>query len=124
MTATIEAGRGSTRSNGIDWTVRSSWAMSSARKTPAASPRSAPSAPIATAWARTNATSWRRIAPAARSKPSSRMRSVTVIERVLKIRKAPTNRATAAINAVVERKSAVDELSEAATSAGDDRTYG
>ena len=51
------------------------------------------------------------MAPAARSRPSSRTRSATVIERVLKIRNEPTNRATAAISAVVERKSAV-ELAE------------
>ena len=46
------------------------------------------------------------------------------MERVLKIRKAPTKSATAAINAVVERKSAVELRRELATSAGDDRTYG
>ena len=66
----------------------------------------------------------RRVAPAARSRPSSRIRSETVIDSVLKIRNAPTNRATAAMSAVVGRKSAVDARSEAARSCGEDSTYG
>ena len=72
----------------------------------------------------TNRPTWRRVAPAARSRPSSRTRSVTVIDSVLKMRNAPTNRATAAISAVVERKSAVETRSDAARSPGDERTYG
>jgi hypothetical protein len=44
------------------------------------------------------------------------------MDSVLKIRNAPTNTATAAIRAVVDRKSAVDARSEVASSAGDDRT--
>ena len=45
--------------------------------------------------------SWPRVAPAARNRPSSRTRSTTVIDSVLKIRKAPANSAIAAISAVV-----------------------
>ena len=67
---------------------------------------------------------WPRVAPAARSRPSSRARSVTVIDRVLKIRNAPTNSAIAAMSAVVAWKSTVERRSDAASSAGDDRTYG
>ena len=72
----------------------------------------------------TNPVIWPRVAPAARSRPSSRARSTSVIESVLKMRNAPVNRAIAAMSAVVAWKSAVDERSEAARSAGEDRTYG
>ena len=65
---------------------------------------------------------WPRVAPAARSRPSSRTRSTTVIDSVLKIRKAPANSAIAAISAVVAAKSAVDARIDAARSRGDDRT--
>jgi hypothetical protein len=98
--------------------------MSSARTRPTTRPSAAPATPRVAAWARTNPVSWRRVAPAARSSPSSLTRSVTVIDSVLKMRNAPTNSATAAISAVVERKSAVELRSDVAMSAGDDRTYG
>ena len=52
-----------------------------------------------------NAVTWPRVAPAARSSPTSRTRSMTVIESVLKMRNAPANRAIAAISAVVAWKS-------------------
>ena len=67
---------------------------------------------------------WRRLAPAARRRPTSRNRSETVIDSVLKIRNAPANRATAAMRPVVAWKSAVDARSEAARSCGEDSTYG
>ncbi len=67
---------------------------------------------------------WRRVAPAARSRPTSRARSATVIERVLKMRNAPAKRARAAMRAVVAWKSAVEARIPRARSAGPDRTYG
>ena len=67
---------------------------------------------------------WRRVAPAARSRPTSRTCSTTVIDNVLKIRKAPANNAIAAIRAVVAWKSEVELRSEAAMSGGVERTYG
>ena len=71
-----------------------------------------------------NDITWPRRAPAARSRPTSRIRSVTVIDSVLKMRNAPANRAIAAISAVVAWKSVVDARSEAARSCGEDSTYG
>ena len=65
-----------------------------------------------------------RVAPAARSSPSSRTRSTTVIDMVLKMRNAPANSATAAINAVVAAKSPVDAAIAAAISRGVETTYG
>ena len=62
------------------------------------------------------------IAPAARRSPSSRTRSTTVIDSVLKIRKAPANSAMAPISAVVAAKSPVDARIEAPMSCGEDRT--
>ena len=67
---------------------------------------------------------WRRVAPAARRRPTSRARSATVIDSVLKMRNAPPNRASAAISAVVAWKSIVEARIEAARSSGPDRTYG
>ena len=69
-----------------------------------------------------NDMTWRRVAPAARSRPTSRIRSATVIDSVLKMRNAPANSATAAMSAVVTEKSVVDARSVAAMSAGVDRT--
>ena len=80
------------------------------RRCPAATRRCR--SPIA--WTRMNEVSWPRVAPAARSSPSSRTRSTTVIDSVLKIRNAPANRATAAMSAVVAAKSPVDARIEAA----------
>ncbi len=79
---------------------------------------------MASAWVSMNDITCPRRAPAARSSPTSRIRSVTVIDSVLKIRNAPANRATAAISAVVAWKSLVDARSAAARSVGDDSTYG
>ena len=71
-----------------------------------------------------NRVTWRRVAPAARSKPTSRTCSTTVIDSVLKIRNAPANSAIAAMSAVVAWKSVVELRSEAAMSCGVDSTYG
>ena len=98
--------------------------MSSARAMPTTSPTTDPTRPRMTACTMTNRPTCRRVAPAARSRPNSRTRSVTVIDSVLKMRNAPTNRAIAAMSAVVERKSAVETLRDAARSRGDERTYG
>ena len=79
---------------------------------------------MASAWVSMNDITWPRRAPAARSSPTSRIRSVTVIDSVLKIRNAPANRATAAIKAVVAWKSVVEARRAAARSCGEDSTYG
>ncbi len=89
-----------------------------------ASPASEPTTPMASAWVSMNDITWPRRAPAARSSPTSRIRSVTVIDSVLKIRNAPANKATAAIRAVVAWKSVVEARKAAARSCGDDSTYG
>ena len=92
---------------------------SGSRAEPRAGCRAPSRRPRATsAWMRMNERTWPRVAPAARSRPTSRTRSMTVIESVLKMRKAPVNRAIAAIIAVVAWKSAVEARSEAARSAG------
>ncbi len=78
--------------------------------------------PMAVAWTRMYEVSCPRDAPAARSSPSSRTRSTTVIDSVLKIRKAPANRAMAPISAVVAAKSPVDARIDAPMSCGEDRT--
>ena len=57
----------------------------------------------------------RRLLAAGPARGSARS---TVIESVLKMRNAPTKSATAAISAVIARKSAVDERSDAARSRG------
>ena len=79
---------------------------------------------MTTAWTRMNEVSWPRVAPAARSSPSSRIRSTTVIDSVLKMRNAPANRATAAMSAVVAANSPVDARSAAPRSRGEDARYG
>ncbi len=71
-----------------------------------------------------NRMTWRRVAPAARSSPTSRTCSTTVIDSVLKTRNAPANRAIAAISEVVAWKSEVDARRAAASSCGVDSTYG
>ncbi len=78
--------------------------------------------PMAVAWTRMYEVSWPREAPAARSNPSSRTRSTTVIDSELKIRKAPENRAMAPMSAVVAAKSPVDARIDAPMSCGEDRT--
>ena len=92
--------------------------MSAASSHPRTIPPADPSAPRVTACVRTNRWTWRRVVPAARSRPTSRKSSVTVIDSVLKIRNAPPNSETAAMSAVVAWKSAVDDRSDAARSAG------
>src|SRR6266704_4570264 len=53
----------------------------------------------------TEPSTWRRLAPRQRSRASSRVRCATMIEKVLKIRKAPTNSATPAnASSAVEKK--------------------
>ena len=72
---------------------------------PARTPRIAAPSPIANASITTEERIWRRFAPSVRSIANSRVRWATVIENVLKIRKAATNRATPAkINSAVFRK--------------------
>ena len=101
-------------------TVRTQATMTAARIDPMTTPSSEPTTPSRNAWRSTNPVIWPRVAPAARRRPSSRARSTSVIESVLKMRKAPVNRAIAAMSAVVAWKSAVEDRSEAARSAGDD----
>ena len=56
-------------------------------------PTSEPSRPMVSASSSTELSTWRRVAPSVRSSASSRARWATVIENVLKIRKAPTSTA-------------------------------
>ena len=105
-------------------TVRTQATMIAASSEPMTTPSSDPTTPRRNAWRRTNPVIWPRVAPAARRSPSSRARSTSVMESVLKMRNAPVNSAIAAMSAVVAWKSAVDDRSEAARSAGDDSTYG
>ena len=66
----------------------------------------------------------RRVAPTARRSPTSRMRSDTAIESVLKMRNAPTKSTTAATSASVVRKSPVSPRSRSAISDGSSMMYG
>ena len=86
---------------------------------PSARPSSDPRTPTTTAWTRMNRWTWPRVAPAARSSPTSRIRSTTVIESVLTMRNAPAKSAIAAISAVVDWKSAVEARRPSARSCGD-----
>ena len=99
-------------------------ATAAARPVPRISPSTPPGSPRTRAWTRTRPLTWRRVAPAARSRPTSRTRSETVIDRVLKMRNAPANKARAAISALVAWKSIVDARIVEARSAGVDRMYG
>ena len=72
--------------------TNSDLSMSATRKPPAI-PTSAPTSPIATASTTTVERIWRREAPSVLSIPNSVTRWATVIEKVLKIRKAPTKSA-------------------------------
>ena len=74
--------------------------------------------PTATAWTRMKRWTWPRVAPAARSRPTSRIRSSTVIESVFTMRNAPAKSAIAAISAVVAWKSAVEARRPSASSFG------
>jgi hypothetical protein len=64
-----------------------------ARPAPRASPVSDASTPIASVSTSTERSTWRREAPSVRSVASSRVRCAIVMDRVLKMTKAPTNRA-------------------------------
>ncbi len=67
-----------------------------AKAKPPKRPPTAPSKPIDPASTTTEPSIWRREAPSVRSIPNSRTRWATVIEKVLKITKAPTINAMAA----------------------------
>ncbi len=67
-----------------------------AKATPPARPASDPTSPISAASAITEPRIWPLEAPRVRSIANSRTRWATVIEKVLKIRNAPTNSATPA----------------------------
>ena len=56
-------------------------------------PTTEPTMPMVSASSITEVSTWRRVAPSVRSSASSRARWATVIENVLKIRKAPTSTA-------------------------------
>ena len=71
-----------------------SWSSPGASAKPASRPRSAPPKPSIAPSATTDRTTWPRVAPSVRSRPNSRVRCATVIEKVLKMMKAPTNSAT------------------------------
>ena len=90
--------------------------VSEARPMPPTTPTTDPIAPSANACSMTRPMTCERVAPAARSNPTSRNRSVTVIESVLKIRNAPAKRTTAATSSSVPRKSTVSARSESAVS--------
>ena len=111
--------------SGTEPTVRTQAAMPAARAAPSATPEHRPDDADGR-WpgrgcTRSAGRATRR-PPAAG--PSSRTRSTTVIDSVLKIRKAPANRAMAPMSAVVAAKSPVEARIEAPRSCGEDRTYG
>ncbi len=64
-----------------------------ARPTPAPMPTTEPSTPSSSASASTERLTWRRLEPMARSRPISRVRCATSIEKVLTMRKTPTSTA-------------------------------
>ncbi len=98
--------------------------MTAASPSPIAIPMAEPTIPSTSAWASTIPATCRRVAPAARSRPTSRIRSVTVIESVLKMRNAPTKSATAARSEVRAWNAPVDARRLAPRSPGPVRTYG
>ena len=65
-----------------------------ARSRPSPSPRTVPTMPSTSASVRTELIAMRREAPSVRSIPSSRMRWSTVMLKLFRIRKPPTNSAT------------------------------
>ena len=67
--------------------------MPMAASTPKPTPISDDTAPTTAASASTERNSWRRLAPTTRRRASSRVRWPTMIEKVLKMVKAPTNKA-------------------------------
>ena len=67
-----------------------------ASSTPSSSPVTPPRVPTTAASPSTEPRTWRRVAPTARSRASSRVRCATSIEKVFKMMKVPTNRATRA----------------------------
>ncbi len=102
--------------------ARSQPATKPASRTPSATPRAEPRLPSSSACVATMRTTCPRLAPAARSRPSSRTRSTTVIASVLRITNAAANRLMAASSAIVDRTSVVDSRSPASRSCGADRT--
>ena len=70
--------------------------MPLANNSPPRTPSTAPTNPISAASTNTEASTCLREAPSVRSRPYSRIRCETVIEKVLKMTKAPTISATAA----------------------------
>ena len=95
-----------------------------ARPIPATTPATEPATPKASACSITSPITCERVVPAARSRPTSRVSSATVIDRVLKIRKAPAKRTTAATSRSALRKSAISLRREAARSSVRDSRYG
>ncbi len=70
--------------------------ITGAKAMPASRPSTEAKTPIANASTTTEVMIWRRLAPRVRSIANSRVRWATVIEKVLKMRKAATNSATPA----------------------------
>ena len=110
------------RSSATDPTVRMKATIPAASSAPTTSPMSDPMTPSTSAWVSMNDITCPRRAPAARRSPTSRIRSETVIDSVLKIRNAPANSAIAAIRAVVAWKSVVEARRAVARSSGDEST--
>jgi hypothetical protein len=77
----------------------------SAISTPHPRPIAEATSPTSPDSSMTELSTWRRLAPRQRSRASSRVRCATMIEKVLKIRNAPTNSATPAnASSAVEKK--------------------
>ena len=92
--------------------------ISSTKPNPPAIPRIEASTPTSAASTRTAVSTWREEAPRVRSIANSRVRWATVIENVLKIRKAPTKTATPAkTRRAVERKPKPSWMSPASSAA-------
>ena len=85
---------------------------------PMATPSHDPMTPRMSAPTNTKRITCQRVAPATRSRPTSRARSPIVIDRVFTMTKAPTNRTIAAIRAIIPWKSPDDARIVAARSAG------
>ena len=95
-------------------------AMSRASTNPRTTPTSEPVTPSRSAPLNTKRLSWSRVAPAARSSPTSRARSPTVMVSVLTIRNAPTNSTIAATSAAVDWNALEEARRLLAMSPGDD----
>ena len=82
----------------------SAWSPSAA-STPRPRPITEETSPVTAASPRTDRNTWRRLAPTMRSRASSRVRCPTMIENVLKMVNAPTNREmNAKTSSAVEKK--------------------